>query len=66
MDNYDSRSQLEKDLHMDKVMWVVNKTLGKPFFETHYVAMVDAYMNEQKSCDVEELLRLDDYSAMAK
>ena len=66
MPHYDARAQIEKDLHMAKVMWVVNKTLGRPFFETHYVAMVDAYMNEQKSCDVEALLRLDDYSAMAK
>ncbi len=66
MPNYDARTQIEKDLHMAKVMWVANKTLGKSFFETRYVAMVEAYMNKQKNCNIEALLQLDDYSAMAK
>lgn len=66
MPNYDARSQMEKDLHMGKVMWVANKALGKPVFCTRYVAMVNAYMSRQKHHDMGALLRLDDYSGMIK
>lgn len=62
MDKYDKRSQLERDLHMGKVMWVVNKTLGKHFFSTKYVSMIDKYMKKHKKVTVASLLMDDDYS----
>jgi hypothetical protein len=62
LENFDSRSQLEKDLHMGKVMWVVNKTLGKQFFRTKFVSMVDSYMKRHKNMTVALLLSDDDYS----
>ena len=62
MDNYDSRSQLEKDLHMGKVMWVVNKALGQHFYDTNYVSMVGKYMRRHSGVSVAQLLRSNDYS----
>ncbi len=64
MSGYDRRSQLEKDLHMGKVMWVVNKALGHQFFTSDYVNMVDRFMKNHSRVTVAELLSSDDYSLM--
>ena len=61
MDNYDSRTQIEKDLHMGKVMWVVNKALGETFFDTPYVHAVGRYVQKHR-LEVSDLLADDDYS----
>jgi len=66
MNDIESRSQLERDLHMGKVMWVCNKMLEKSFFNTRYVRIVGKYMAANRSMGIEELLKSDDYSAMAK
>jgi hypothetical protein len=60
--NFDSRPQLEKDLHMGKVMWIVNKAIGKQFFNTKFVSMIDRYMKKHKKVTVASLLMNDDYS----
>ena len=44
MSNIDSRTQREKDIHTGKVMWVVNKVMGRHFFDTEYVSF-----NEKKN-----------------
>jgi hypothetical protein len=62
MSNYDSRPQLEKDIHMGKVMWIVNKTLEKCFFKTPYVRMVDRYMKKHHDKTYTQLLESEDYS----
>lgn len=64
MDNYDSRSQLEKDLHMGKVMWVVNKALGRDFFISDYVKVVGRFMRHNPDVTVADLLSDDDYAKM--
>lgn len=64
MDNYDSRTQLEKDLHMGKVLWVVNKVMGDNFFDTDYIRMVGRYMHRHPKVTVLQLLTSDDYSKM--
>lgn len=64
MENYDQRSQLEKDLHMGKVMWVVNQALGNMLYDTDYVQMVGKYMKKHPKVTIEELLKSDDYSNM--
>lgn len=64
MANYDSRSQLEKDLHMGKVMWVVNKAMGESVFSTEYVNMVNRYMHRHPKVTVADLLSSDDYSSI--
>lgn len=62
MNNYDSRTQLEKDLHMGKVMWVTNKALGQQFFDTDYIKTVNHYMLRHPKVTFEQLLLNDDYS----
>lgn len=62
MSGYDARSQLEKDLHMGKVMWVVNKAVESQMFRTDFVAMVERYMNRHPAVTVSQLLDSDDYS----
>lgn len=64
MDNYDSRTQLEKDLHMGKVLWVVNKAIGQNLFDTDYTRMVGRYMHRHPKVTIAELLASDDYSKM--
>lgn len=64
MENYDSRSQDEKDLHMGKVMWVVNKAMGTRMFKEECVRVVDRYMLNHPTVTVAQLLESDDYGEM--
>lgn len=66
MNNYDTRSQLEKDLHMGKVMWVTNKALGQQFFDTEYITIINRYMTRHPKTTIEQLLMSDDYSMFKK
>ncbi|MDD6437199.1 MAG: gliding motility protein GldB [Prevotella sp.] len=61
MDNYDSRPQREKDLHMGKIMWTVNTVIGKEFFKSRFIASVKHYMHTHPGVTVKELLESDDY-----
>ncbi len=62
MTNYDRRSQMDKDLHMGKVMWTVNKALGEKMFDTDYVNIIDRYMHRHPEMTVAKLLETDNYS----
>lgn len=62
MPNIDSSSQHEKDLHMGKVMWTVNKVMGKRFFTSQYVKSVEQYMSRHPKLSVDALLQSHDYS----
>lgn len=66
MSDIEARPQLERDLHMGKVMWVCNKLLERRFFNTRYVSIIDKYMAENRSIGIESLLKSDDYSAIIK
>ena len=52
---------MEKDLHMGKVMWVVNKIMDTNFFNTKYVGMVDEYMKKNKKVSIKDMLLSDNY-----
>lgn len=64
MRDFDSRTQLDKDLHMGKVMWVANKALGGDFFTSDYISMVSRYMHRHPDVTIQQLLTDDDYSKM--
>lgn len=64
MKNFDTRSQLEKDLHMGKLMWVTNKAIGTELFRTDYVRMVSAYMRKHGDTTIKQLLESDEYKDM--
>lgn len=55
-------SQLEHDIHMGKIQWVVNKATRKPVFFNKYVTVVDKYMKKNKGVTIEQLLKNNDYS----
>lgn len=61
MKGYDSRTQLEKDLHMGKVMWGVNKAMGTHLFDTEFIDAIDRYMHHHPSVTVEQLMKSDTY-----
>ena len=62
MKNFDTRPQLDRDLHMGKIMWAVNKAMGKEVFETKYVKTINAYVKRNPKITVKELLEDEDYS----
>lgn len=62
MANFDHRTQLEKDLHMAKVMWVANRALQRPVFHTKYIDMVGRYMQRNPKVSIKQLLEGNDYS----
>lgn len=53
--DHETCSQAERDTHMGKVLWVVNKTLGKPFFKTKDVDRVETLMKKRPSTTVKQL-----------
>ena len=53
---HDSCNQTERDTHMGKVMWVVNKVMGKKVFDTRYVTLTEAYMKKNSKLTAEQLL----------
>lgn len=57
LENHDFRSQREKDLHVARVMWVVNKVLDKSFFQSKHIDEVDKAMRQNKHATVEQLLK---------
>lgn len=66
MNELESRPQLERDLHMGKVMWVCNKMLDKCFYNTRYVNVISKYMASRRNVSIEDLLQSDDYSDIVK
>ena len=55
-------SQAERDVHMGRIQWVVNKSLGKDVFRNIYVEKVDRFMSRNKNMKVEQLLGASKYS----
>lgn len=66
MYDFDSRTQLERDLHIGKIMWVCNIALGNKFFKSRYINIIDQYMNRNKSISIESLLKNNNYSHIIK
>lgn len=54
--NHDAKTQELRDLHMGKVMWTVNRVVGKNFFQTPYVDRVDRYMRHHPRTAMRDLL----------
>ena len=64
MDNYDERSQMDRDLHMGKVMWIVNKVMTRQVFRSRYVSIIDRYMHRHPKVSYEQLLKMEDLSSI--
>ena len=62
MKGFDSRPQLDRDLHMGKIMWAVNKVMCKDFFKSKYINTINAYVKRNRNITVKQLLENEDYS----
>lgn len=60
--NFREVGQEKRDLHLAKIQWVVNKVLGRKFFRTSFVGIVDKYMHRHPKVSVEDLLKSNDFS----
>jgi hypothetical protein len=50
-------TQQERDRHIGRIQWVVNRVMKRSFFSTPYVAEADRYMKSHRQTTVEQLLR---------
>jgi hypothetical protein len=55
-------SQQDRDIHIGKIQWVVNRAIGRDLFQTPYTRMIDRYMKNSKNITVEQMLRNNNYS----
>ena len=60
---FENRSQLERDIHMGKLMWVANYALEKQVFSNEFVDRVGRFMLKNKQFTINQLLETTDYSA---
>lgn len=66
MKNFEQKPQLERDLHMGKIMWIVNKATGKRVYKTPYIKQVAEYMASHKEVSIRQLIEREDYSDFKK
>ena len=55
-------SQLDRDIHIGKIQWVVNKAMGEEVFRTLYVRMADRYMRLHPNVSIAQMLGNNQYS----
>ena len=66
MPDFEQRSQIDRDLHIGKIMWVCNQALECRFFQSKYINMVDNYMKRNKNLTLDSLLRNNDHQPIIK
>ena len=66
MPDFEQRSQIDRDLHIGKIMWVCNQALEYKFFRSKYINMVDNYMKRNKDLTLDSLLRNNDHQPIIK
>ena len=54
-------TQLERDLHIGKIQWTVNRAMGKRVFHTKYTQKIQRYMLKNKNATLDVLLRNNNY-----
>ena len=55
-------NQVERDTHVGKVQWVVNKVMKRTVFNTLYTRSVGHYMKSNPTVTVEQLLLNNNYT----
>lgn len=63
--NFETSSQLERDMHIGKIQWVANHVMKKKVFSNDYVKIVSFYMKNTDTT-IAELLKDNDYSKIIK
>ncbi len=58
MENFDNSTQVMRDRHIAKMMWVVNKVTGKNTFDTPELRRIDQYMKSNPKVTISQLLTM--------
>lgn len=66
MHDFEKRPQMERDLHVGKIMWLTNKAMERNFFNTKYVDVVEKYYRSNPSSDMHEFMCSDNYQQLHK
>ncbi|MCM1077910.1 MAG: gliding motility protein GldB [Bacteroidales bacterium] len=56
LDNFETASQKERDAHIGKIMYIVNKAIDKPFFDTPYVHDAEEYHKKHPDYTLRKIL----------
>ena len=59
-------SQMERDMHMGKIQWIVNNVTERQVFDNPSVALIADFMKDQAHLSFDQLLRYTDYSVLKK
>jgi len=59
-------SQMERDMHMGKIQWIVNNVTERQVFDNPSVALIADFMKEHAHLSFDQLLRYTDYSVLKK
>lgn len=60
--NFETRPQLERDLHIGKIQWIVNQSLERHVFDSKFVQAVAHYVKSHPKVSYEEMLKMTDFS----
>ena len=55
LDNHDACSQQERDEHVGKVFWVVNKIMGSAVFHGSYIDKANLFMSQKPTPSIDQL-----------
>jgi hypothetical protein len=59
-------TQEDRDMHIGKIQWAVNKAVGESVFSSEYVMIVERYMTVNKNATIDQMLRNNEYSDFRK
>ena len=54
-------SQVDRDLHIGKLQWVVNQALGRRVFNTVFTRTIERYMKNHPKITIDQMLRNNNY-----
>lgn len=57
--DFENSTQQEREMHMGKIMWTVNRLLGRKVFNTKYTAIVDRQAKQNPKLSVRNILEQD-------
>ncbi len=66
LENFENRTQQERDLCIAKVMWVVNKALGRKVLAINGIDTIESYMSRHKDVTISQLMETNDYQSLTK
>lgn len=62
LNDFETRPQQERDMHMGKILWVVNKMTDRNVYQNEYVRAIGKYMAKHRQLTIPQLLEKEDYS----